>query len=129
MASQKNDPKDLSKTASEELVAEADGATESEYLHLLKDPTRVKNADRLRFMARLSTLEPLLKEISEDEKGLAGADAKTIDALADFTEYMAETFAKTHEDAETVEFLPFDDYLTLVFAYLDKLGELLGSSN
>lgn len=123
MASRTND----SKTASDVLKDEAEERPTSPHLSLLRPVAKVRNSDRLRFMGQMNKLSPVLDKMTETSADQLDSDA--IEALADFTDYVSRVFAVDAEADETVQTLPFEEFMELIFAYLDALGESMGSSN
>lgn len=132
MASQAEKTKDTkdtnAPTASEKLQAEAEP---TERLDLLTPAGKVTNSNRLRFIARLSPLMEALEGISDDDEdhGVLGMPPETMEAMADFSEYVATNFAASDEASAELESLDFEVFLQTVFTYLEQLGELIGSSN
>lgn len=132
MASQakKTSDTDAVKT-SEKLQEEAEPTAR---LDLLTPAGKVSNSNRLRFIARLSPLMDDLEGIADDdaaddEHGVLGMPPETMEAMADFTEYVATRFAVSDEATAELESLDFETFLQTVFTYLEQLGESIGSSN
>lgn len=129
MASQTKKPQDHKPAkTSEKLQEEADPTAR---LDLLIPAGKVTNSNRLRFIARISPLMEQLESVTDDEAddSVLGMPPQTIEAIADFTEYVAEYFTESDEAAAELESLDFEVFIKTVFTYLEQLGESIGSSN
>lgn len=127
MASQTKDTK--AATTSEKLQEEAEPTAR---LDLLTPAGKVTNSNRLRFIARLSPLMEALEDVADeddDDNSVLGMPPESMEAMADFTEFVSTNFAASDEASAELESLDFEVFLKTVFSYLEQLGELIGSSN
>jgi hypothetical protein len=131
MASQANKTQDSNApTPSEKLQEEVEPTAR---LDLLVPAGKVTNSNRLRFIARLSplmdALDGLTDDEDEDDNSLLGMPPETMEAMADFTEFVSENFTESEQAAVELESLDFEIFIKTVFTYLEQLGELIGSSS
>lgn len=126
MASQTKDTK--APTTSEKLQEEAEPTAR---LDLLTPAGKVTNSNRLRFIARLSPLMEALEDVADedDDNSVLGMPPESMEAMADFTEFVSTNFAASDDASAELESLNFEVFLKTVFSYLEQLGELIGSSN